>query len=807
MARPSPVARPDGLPRLSAGWAALRQDGTLKGRQWSRAATELTDAWLRDVFEWAVTGAPDGPGGTAPKRGGPLGALRSRRAVPAPEGPFSGLALLAVGSLGRGDLAPGSDLDLLLVHTGRADVAAVADRLWYPIWDDPMPLDHSVRTLAQIGQAAESDLRVALGLLDARPVAGSPELAAQVVALGRRLWDKRVGKWLPEALAARAASQEAHGDVAFLLEPDLQEARGGLRDVQLLALMATVTPVVAAVVADPRLGPAADLLQGVRVELQRDNGRRTERLTLEDQDRVASAMGIPGREALAHEVASAGRTVAWLVEDATRRVRSWLVGPPGRAGSGDRVLGPGLVLRDNEVAVPLTFDIGADATLALRAAAASAELGVPLARQTMERLGAQAPEPATPWPEDLRRAFLELLSAGPPAIHAIEALDHLGLWERYMPEWARVRNLPQFNPYHRWTVDRHLLEAAANAAEHMLDVHRPDMLVLGALLHDVGKGTGEDHSEAGAAMVSVIADRLGLTPEDASLLGTLVQHHLLLPDTASRRDIEDPATISFVADIVGGVTTLELLAALAVADGLATGPAAWTPWKARLVEDLVQRVAAVLEGRPVPTGPPFPSPEQRRLLAAGGLQVLPSERELIVVAPDRPGLFSDVTGALAMYGIGVHEARAHSENGQVLDLFVLDLAEHADPRWDRVVADIEGAIEKRFNVSEVLARRPPPRSGRRSPSLPMQALRVIVDNDAATNATIIEVRAPDAPGLLHRISAAIAGLDLDILSARVSTLGHAVVDTFYVRAEGDKLPRQVDAQRLQWALQSELERQ
>jgi [protein-PII] uridylyltransferase len=714
--------------------------------------------------------------------------------------------LLAVGSLGRGDLAPGSDLDLLLVHTGRSDIAQVADRIWYPIWDDPMPLDHSVRTLGQVGQAAESDLRVALGLLDARPVAGDPELAAEVVVAGRRLWEKRVGKWLPEAMANRASSELAHGDVAFLLEPELQEARGGLRDVQLLALMAAVTPVVAAVVADKGLAPAGDFLHSVRVELQRPNGQRGDRLMLEDQDRVATALGLDDREALAHAVAEAGRTVAWLVEDATRRVRSWLAGPRGRAGSADRVLGPGLVLRDSEVAIPLATTLAGDHSLALRAATASAELGLPLARSTMERLAAEPPQLLRPWPEDLRRAFLRLVSAGPGSTHAIETLDQLGVWERYLPEWAGVRNLPQFNPYHRWSVDRHLLETAANATAHMLDVRRPDLLVLGALLHDIGKGTGLDHSQAGAEIVVGTAERLGLPAQDAEIVHRLILHHLLLPDMATRRDLEDPATVSLVAEAVQDVETLELLGALAAADGQATGPAAWSAWKARLVEDLVARVGAVLEGRPVPAPAPFPSAEQRLLLVAGGLQVIPSESELTIVAPDRPGLFSDVTGALALHGIGVLEARAHSEAGQVLDFFVLDLPEHADPRWARVVADIEGAVQKRFNVSEALARRPPPRAARRASALPAQDLRVLVDNDAATSATVIEVRAPDSPGLLHRITAALAGLDLDILSARVATLGNAVVDTFYVRADGTKLPRPADAQKVQWALQSALER-
>ena len=188
------------------------------------------------------------------------------------------------------------------------------------------------------------------------------------------------------------------------------------------------------------------------------------------------------------------------------------------------------------------------------------------------------------------------------------------------------------------------------------------------------------------------------------------------------------------------------------------------------------------------------------------MQVIPAAHDLTVIAPDRPGLFSDVTGALALHGIGVLEARAHVEDGQVLDVFSLDLPEHAAPRWERVVADIEGAVTKRFNVTEALARRPPPRRPRRALPLPAPGVRVIVDNGSATNATIIEVRAPDAPGLLHRVTAAIAGLDLDIVSARVATLGHAVVDTFYVRADGSKLPRPADAQKVQWALQSALER-
>jgi [protein-PII] uridylyltransferase len=376
---------------------------------------------------------------------------------------------------------------------------------------------------------------------------------------------------------------------------------------------------------------------------------------------------------------------------------------------------------------------------------------------------------------------------GPAGIHAIETLDQLGIWQRYLTEWPHVRNQPQFNPYHRWSVDRHLLETVANAAGHARDVGRPDLLVLGALLHDIGKGTGGDHSEAGAVITAAIAERLGLPGADRQVLEKVVRYHLLLPDVATRRDLEDPATATAVAETVGDETTLELLGALTKSDGEATGPAAWTPWKARLVEELVQRAGAVLGGRPVPAGTTFPSEEQRRLMEAGGLQVLTGPRQLLVVAPDRPGLLSDVTGALALHDIAVLEARVHSESGHALQVFVLDLAEHADPRWDRVEADIAAAVEKRLNIGELLARRPPDRRARRLMALPAPGVRVIVDNEAATSATVVEVRAPDAPGALHRITAAIAALGLDIVSARVATLGNAVVDSFYVRSEGSKL--------------------
>ena len=803
-----PAAAPAPLPKLSLGWERLCQDRSLHGRDWSAAAAELADGWLRALFARAVAEVGPPPA-LSPGR---LSGLRARwRAAEtttsnAATGPDRGLALIAVGSLGRGDLAPGSDLDLLLVHSGRTDVTEVADRLWYPIWDDPMPLDHSVRTLAQVTQAAEADLRVALGLLEARLVAGDPELGARVAQLGRRLWQAHTPRWLPQVLAAREAAQRSHGEVAFLVEPELQQARGGLRDVQVLALLAQFTPISAGAASELPLTAAADLLHATRVELQRLSRRRSEKLLLEDRDAVAAALGMSGREELAHRLADAGRTVAWAVEDGSRRVQSWLAGPRGRGGSADRPIEPGLVLRDDEVVVPLATPVRDHPSLALRAAAASAELGVPLARSTLARLALEAPAPEPPWPEEVLRAFLRLLADAPASIHAIETLDQLGVWERFMPEWPKVRNRPQFDPYHRFTVDRHLLETVANVAARARDVHRPDLLLLAALLHDVGKGSGEDHSRAGAAMAALASERFGLAGPDAATLDKLVRHHLLLADTATRRDIEDPATAKTVADTVGDAKTLELLAALTEADGRATGPSAWSEWKAHLVERLAERAGALLEGKPLDESASFPTEDHRRLMANGGLQVVPGPRELVVVAPDRPGLLSDITGALALHGIAVLQARAHSEEGQALEVLTLDLPDGAAPRWERLAGDIQGAALGHLEIAAALARSELQRAGRRrrrSPALPPQEVKVTVDNQGASAATILEVRAPDAPGLLHRVAAVLTGLGLDIVSARVSTLANAAVDTFYVRQAGDKLPL-AHAEAARQALEAEL---
>jgi len=698
---------------------------------------------------------------------------------------------VAVGSHGRGDRAPHSDLDLVLLHRSRRDIATVAERLWYPIWDRGIGLDHSVRTVAEAVEAADGDLKVALGLLDARHVAGDVRLSAHLIARIGSLWRVRARGWLPVVRAAARERHEHFGEVAFLLEPDLKEGRGGLRDVAVLRSLQRVTTVLGDLL--PALdAPAADL-HAVRCAVHVHARRATDRLLLQDQDEIAAALGIDGADALLGRVSAAARTVSYVWDSCWRRIEGWLGarrGPPAET----RPLGMGIALRDGEVHVH-------DAAHWLAAAAAAAERRAPLAPSTLERLaGALPPEAPDPWPYGWRQSFVALLGAGHHAVPVLEALDHHGLLVRLLPEWEAVRYKPQRNAYHRFTVDRHLMEAAANAAALARQVARPDLLLLGTLLHDIGKGYPGDHTAAGVVVVRRVAARMGLSPDDVDTLVAMVEHHLLLPETATRRDVNDPATVDAVVAAVQTPGRLELLHALTEADSLATGPSAWSQWKASLVERLVQRASAAMRGMPPP-----PEPDVSDLLppdAADGLHVPAGEaraqadtdaRRCVVVAPDRPGLFSRVAGVLAMNGLDVLAATVGSApDGRAVEAFDVQGAFGDEPDWDRVRRHLDVALgsDDARAIDESVAHRARTYARRRLAA----PARVIADNDASARATVIEVRAPDDVGVLYRITKAIAAAGLDVRSARASTLGHEVVDAFYVvDATGNKV---TDAARL-----------
>ncbi len=755
--------------------AALVERADLVGEAFCAAYTEAADRWLTTLFERA-TGGDD-----------------------------RGIALVAVGGYGRSELCPASDLDVLLLHRSGRDVSATADAIWYPVWDDGISLDHSVRRPRDALDVAQGDLPVALGLLDGRVVCGDTRMAEAFLADARAQWARQHPPRLDELAEAQRERHAEHGDVAFLLEPDLKEGHGGLRDVSGLDALLAAAPRLADYVDVVAVTGARSTLLAARVELHRRAGRELNTLVLQEQEPVAARLGLPDADTLMHRIAAAGRTVAWESDDAWQRRATW-ARRGGRRRGGRRAVGPpdgeslvvpvdgepGVGLADGEVALVEGAAL-ADPALALRLAAVAAERDEPVARAALNLLGRRAPVPDEPWPEDVRVQFVRVLAAGEPAVSALEALDRRDVLARYLPEWRDVRNKPQRNPYHRFTVDRHLLEATATAAGLAGRVAREDLLLVGTLLHDLGKGYPGDHTEVGVELARRVGTRMGFPPADVDVLVDLVRLHLLLPEAATRRDLDDPATARRVADEVGDTETLELLAALAEADGRATGPSAWGPWKAGLVAQLVERVDRVLAGEGVAPQAPRIVEVHRAVMdevRASGRPVLTvADPWVTVVAPDRPGLLAEVTGVLALHGVNVRSADIDGAEGVAVEVFTVEPSRGRWPTASQLAADLDAVAAGSLDLEARLDERARTYRGARRPVTPhLVTTTVSVDNQASETASVVEVRAEDLVGQLHRITRALVECRLDVISARVSTFGPAVVDAFYVRDEhGGKL--------------------
>ncbi|WP_461029301.1 HD domain-containing protein, partial [Streptomyces sparsus] len=467
--------------------------------------------------------------------------------------------------------------------------------------------------------------------------------------------------------------------------------------------------------------------------------------------------------------------------------------------------------------------------------------GLPLALATARSLARTAPRLQVPWPAEAREQLVTLLGAGDATVPVWEALEAEGLITALLPDWERVRCRPQRNAVHRWTVDRHLVETAVQASAFTRRVHRPDLLLVAALLHDIGKGWPGDHSVVGETIVRDMAARIGFDAADAGVLARLVRHHLLLVETATRRDLDDPVTVASVADAVGDTGTLELLHALTEADALATGPAAWSAWRASLVTDLVTRTAAVIAGTAPTAGEDAgaPSAEEERLaveawrtagpmlslhahapagasdpgLPAGsapdGSPPEPVGVELLIALPEQPGVLPAVAGVLALHRLTVRTAELRTTDptgeGPVLLLSWRVAAEYGSlPQAARLRADLVRALDGSLDIPARLAEREKAYRGRRR-GLQAPPPRVTVAAVGSERATVLEVRAQDASGLLHRIGRALEAAEVTVRSAHISTLGANAVDAFYVTGpDGSPLP-DARAAELAGAVQRSLE--
>lgn len=742
----------------------------------------------------------------------------------------SEIALIAQGGYGRRQLSPYSDIDLLFLVGSRNDTTKGTLRsLLYPLYDAGFEVGHATVTPKDAILRAESDLHATTALLSARPVTGDEELFAEIEHRLAR-WLKRRGRALARAISVAVNDRHERCERAgWRLAPDLKEDAGGLRDVHAASWLARLAEI------DEPVGPEREIsvLLGAREALHHESERQADTLRIDLQPGVAKRLGFSGSDA-ADELMLEVHRAARRIEHESRLFRTdalrAILGGPRRSGSVTDV-SPSVRLEDGSLR--LLPDAQNDAPSALRLLTAAATLQKPLHRSVHAPLE-NALAGAGGWDDRLRAAFFELLMS-PRATAALEGIDRANGWKILVPEWDAIRGRAQHDPYHRYTVDAHSFIAveeiarvldsdplARSAADEAGDL-RP--LYLATLLHDVGKGSGVDHSVAGEGIATRICERMGVTD---GVVPRLVRHHLLLSDTATRRDIDDGAVVEATAETIGDARALRLLYILSVADGRSTGPEAWTPWKASLVGSLYRKVLTALETGALPMrsditakaaeleayeptlagraadvlaglppsylessvwdmadevalllGPPRRG-EVRTRLREG---VYSDQSVITICVVDRPGTLARSAGVFALNRIPVLTAQAFSTaGGSAVQRFVA-LVPSDDQRWDSVMQDLQAVYGGRLALDARVARK----AADYRPAARVRAdVRVLVD--ASSHSTVIEVRAHDALGLLYAITSAIAELDHDIHTAKVDTLGERVVDVFYVRTSwGTKL--------------------
>ncbi|MPZ73393.1 MAG: HD domain-containing protein, partial [Nitriliruptorales bacterium] len=616
---------------------------------------------------------------------------------------------------------------------------------------------------------------------------------------------------------------------------------GGLRDIHSLRWVAGwmvgevgLDPLVAAgylgATDRRRLARANETLLRARCALhlsgRASRGKDADVLRLDRQDEVAALLGERDADVLLRDVGLATRTVGHLHDRTWRLVLADASRGRRRLRSRGADLGGGLHTTDGLVGVDTTASLVEDPALGLRAVAAAAQHDTHLTREAAARLTDEVARLRTVrWTQAGREALLSLLRAGDNAADGLQEADHLGLFAAMIPDWHRVRGRAQRNPLHRFDLDTHGARAVVSLhrlrRDESLDTlwqrqDETDSLILGTWLHDIGKAWDGDHSIVGADVAARWLKTMGFGDDVAQRVMTLVRHHLLLPAVATRRDLDDPVEIRKVAEAVRDRATLDSLYLLSLADARATGPAAWSSWKASLMATLHQRVGAMLGGAER-FGQPDPVRQARlagvaaddlaaleaqaparyfdiadagqiaahaRLLGAmgsgatSGVDVrggsVAGTTVVSVVARDRPRLLADCTGVLAANDLGVVQARAiTTDSGTALDWLVVTGEVAADALANQLVA----AVAQRVEVAALLNR---PRRRGFATVAPWRPPTVIVRDELT-----LEVEASDQPGLLYRLCAAIAQCGHSLAAVRVSTLAHNVFDVFELTQAAD----------------------
>ena len=754
-----------------------------------------------------------------------------------------GAAVVALGGYGRGEQCLWSDVDLMLLHHNR-DTESLIRAVFYPLWDANLKVGHAVRTVEQCRAAGREQLETLTALLSARLVVGDVALFDEFELVLAELVSER-------PLAPRLADQERERRLAEpypLMAADLKEGRGALRTHEGFWWERRRAELVGINYDEPTQEEreAKSTLLSVRNALHASAGRAVDRFAVDLREPAARWLNTDV-QTLAVSLTSALHTGDRLAD---RRWPDLHVDPDPNAGLGRRVFG---AIRTRFSSTESPQDAGVSEsvlTVAVRAAARPQGAWFDAREEDLIRSA-----PPMVWTAADRKAFVMLLSAGARGRTIFGLLEELGWVEREFPEWTPVSTAPQLAPFHEHPGGAHLWRAVdemqamiSEGGEHAQiadEIGSTEELLLAAFLHDIGKARGGHHEIIGAELAATFLRRAGFGPATIAVVVNAVRHHLLLAETATRRDIADPAVIDEIAATVDDQRQLQLLYLLTIADLRATGSTMWNEWRDTLLQRLYRQVAKALEtGEPVRATPDIetimnvaPNKLERRLIeehvaamppdyldtttprevawhldivthleAPGQVSVDPRNPGRVLVAgTDREGFLLAVSRAFTANGIGVMDARLRTRSdGIALDTFhVADdqTGATATPdRWDRVAEDLVDVLNDQRDLRPAIRERV---KAYRRPG--HDQIPVEVRTDGTGRHTVIELRAPDRIGLLTEIVEALHDEGLDVHLAKIDTMGRQARDLFHVRRAGAPIRIESELAALRTRIQDRLQ--
>jgi [protein-PII] uridylyltransferase len=779
------------------------------------------------------------------------------------------IAVCAVGGYGRGEMAPFSDVDLLFLTPYKITpwAESVIESMLYILWDLRLKVGHASRTIRDCLRLGAEDFTIRTALLEHRFLGGDADLAQRLdTRLREELFTGTERDFTEAKLAERDARHERQGE-RYMVEPNVKEGKGGLRDLQSLFWIAKYLHHVRDVGELVALGTftaeefgtftrAETFLWAVRCHLHLIAGRANDQLTFDMQVQVATRMGYADRggrrgveifmqDYFRHATAVGDLTRIFLtkLEAAQQKSEPLLQ----RLLKRRKKLRPGYVEITGRLAIADKAAFLADPLNLLRIFEEALRTGLLIHPDAMllvtNNLGLID--------EDVRhdpaaqKLFLDLLLKHGNPERALRRMNELGVLSAFLPEFEPVRAMMQFNMYHHYTVDEHIIQCIS----HLAKIERRELieelpvsseilkegvnrrvLYVALLLHDIGKGRPEDHSILGAQIVRKVAPRLGLLKRETETVDWLVRHHLLMSDTAQKRDIADPRTVRDFAKAVQTRERLDLLLLLTVCDIRGVGPGTWNNWKASLLRALYRQTRRAMEG-----GLEALNREQRGTDAKRALrEALPDwdakdlkaetarhyppywqglhvtahvvfarllrdlrEDEIAIdlaidadrdatracfALADHPGIFSRLAGALALVGANVVDARTYtSKDGFATAVFWIqdgDGHPFEASRLPRLRQMIEKTFKGEVVPREAIKSRDKLKKRERAFRVPTH---ITFDNDGSEIYTIIEVDTRDRPGLLYDLTRTLAANNVYIASAVIATYGEQVVDTFYVK--------------------------